>query len=324
MKRVIFILTILIAGAALTGCGSRFEKSETQEFSPSAEGKSKIRIENVNGEVKVFKTEEDKIRIIAKMTTRVRRRDLDKPIKDISINIDESGNEIIVQTDMHDVKDGFTISFGNKRSVDYIVYVPARFEVNINNVSGNVEARDIEGDVNIDLVNGNINLDNISGAITTELINGNTSCEIYSTKGITFSTINGKITLKCPEDLSAKIYADVSNGRVVTDELDFTNSYKEKDHLSGSLGDGAADIRLETINGRITLGRIENKLTSSAGDKSKEEVYMLMKENYEKAKSEMEKAEEEFKKAEEEYLKGKDSIQSMPRDSVKTDSVKTL
>lgn len=324
MKRVTLIVILLITGIALTGCNSRYEKVEKEEFSPSPDGKKTIKIENTNGEIKIVKNDEEKIRIIATKKANVRKRDLDKPIEDIRINIIENGSEILVQTELSDSRNGFSLSFKENNKVDYLIFVPARFDVNIDNVSGDIEVTEIEGELNIYLVNGDITLINPAGVVNAELINGNITSEIYSTKGIKMNSVNGKIKMRLSEELNAKIIANITNGRVITDNISFVNSHEEDDSFTGKLGTGEYDIRLESINGRITLENLNDGSPTVSGSGTKEDEYLRMKKEYEEAQEELKQAEENLKKAEEDYLQEKSGTKNTPVDTLKSDSIKIL
>ena len=328
MKRILFITILLTMGIALTGCGSRYEKVEKEEFSPSPDGKKTIKVENVSGEIKVVKNDEEKIRIIATKKTRVKKRDLDKPIENIRINIIENADEILVQTELLDNNSGFSLSFKDNKEVDYLIFVPARFDVNVENVHGNIEITDIEGEINVHLVNGQIDLLNPTGIVNAELINGNIMAEVRSTKGMKVNSVNGKVKMRLSEALNVKVIADITNGKVVTDDLEFINTYDEKDHFTGKLGTGEYEIRLESINGKITLEKLIDQSPTISGNRSKEEAYMKMKKEYEQAQEDLKQAEEKLKQAEEEYLQEKsgkgNTPNDTPSDTIKSDSIKLL
>lgn len=324
MKRILFITILLTMGIALTGCGSRYEKVEKEEFSPSADGKKTIKIENVSGEIKVIKNDEEKIRIIATKKTKVRKRDIDKPIEDIRINIIENAHEILVQTELLDSRSGFSLGFNENKKVDYLIFVPARFDVNVENVNGDVEITDIDGELNIHLVNGKINLLNPTGVVNAELINGNITAEVNSTKGMKVNSVNGKVVMRLAETLNAKVIADITNGKVVTDDIAFVNAYDEKDHFTGKLGNGEYEIRLESINGRITLEKLIDQSPTVSGNTSKEDTYLKMQKEFEQAQEDLKKAQENLRKAEEEYMQEKSRESETPGDTAKSDSIKIL
>lgn len=324
MKRILFITILLTMGIALTGCGSRYEKVEKEEFSPSPNGKKSIKIENVSGEIKVVKNDEEKIRIIATKKTNVRKRDIDKPIEDIRINIIENADEILVQTELLDSRSGFSLGFNENKKVDYLIFIPARFDVNVENVNGDIEVTEIDGELNIHLVNGKINLVNPTGIVNAELINGNFTADLYTTKGMKVNSVNGKIKMRLSETLNAKVIADITNGKVVTEDIAFINTYDEKDHFTGKLGNGDYEIRLESINGKITLEKLFDQSPTVSGNTTKEETFLKMQKEYELAQEDLKKAEENLRKAEEEYLQEKSRKSETPRDTAKSDSIKIL
>ena len=324
MKRIILFLTIPLLVLSLSGCSHRHEKVDTQEFNLSADGKTKLKVNNINGYINVKKSDNDRIKIVAHKTAYVRKKDLDKPFDEIEIDINESGDEISVET-IQEGRDGPTFSFGisKKKEVNYDIYVPERFELQIENVSGKINISDIEGNIIVNNVNGDVTLINTPGKNYVELVNGSVRTDLPSTKGMNVQVINGKIFYNLGADVSAKINAEIVNGKIDTEDMPFSQTSKEKKSFTGSLGDGEYVISAEVVNGKIVFERLEGDSPTLAGEKSKEEIYNEMKDDYEKAKDDLREAEENLKKAEEEYMQERNG-KVAPVDSIKTDSVKIL
>ncbi|CAF3782056.1 unnamed protein product [Rotaria sp. Silwood1] len=88
-----------------------------------------------------------------------------------------------------------------------------------------------------------------------ETTNGSIKGSIDSTKGITAETVNGSIRFNIGSKVSAKVQADVVNGSVKVEGLNFKDltGEKYKKYFKGTLGTGDAIIKLETTNGSIKL-----------------------------------------------------------------------
>jgi len=68
-----------------------------------------------------------------------------------------------------------------------------------------------------------------------------------------FETVNGSITLGLPADLSADVDAETVNGRIDVDFPLGGNLHQTKRELRGTIGGGGRSLKLETVNGSITL-----------------------------------------------------------------------
>ena len=300
MKRLILLMALPILLLTFSGCSPRHEKVEIQEFNLSADGKTKLKVYNVNGYIRIKKSDDNQVKIIAHKKAHVRKRDLDKPFDEIEIIVNEYGDEITIET-IQEGHDGPTFSFGfdKKKEVDYDIYVPPMFELQIENVSGKINIDDIEGDIIVNNVNGDVTLINTPGKNYVELVNGSVRTDLNTTKGMNIQVVNGKIFYNLGTEINAKVNAEIINGKIDTEELPFSISNKESKSFNGSLGNGEYVISAEVVNGKIVFERLDKNMTHTAGSKSKEEIYLEKKENYEKAKDELERTAEELKKAEE-------------------------
>lgn len=66
------------------------------------------------------------------------------------------------------------------------------------------------------------------------------------------ATVNGNISLSIPDDTSAELLAQVTNGNISTSGLVLQNQVVTGTSLRGTLGAGDGQITLGTVNGNIT------------------------------------------------------------------------
>jgi len=258
-KSIIYVVLLIVCSFVFSSCSlfaPRYEKIEKGEYSISASGKKKFSLYNVNGRVKVHKAA-DQSQIIVKYekTVYVKKRDLGKPLTEITLNLDSAGTDVKIETEME--SEDNIIHFGNNRSseVDYEIYIPEGILVNIDNTNGSVDLITLPNDLKISTTNGSIKIDNVSGKMDLVTSNGTIRGSIDSTKGITAETINGEIKLNLSSHVSAYVEADVVNGSVKVDGLNFKDMTAEryKKYFKGTLRNGDAKIKLETTNGSIRL-----------------------------------------------------------------------
>lgn len=253
-------ITIILAAAmivtGLSGCSllrKRVEKTEKVQYKLSAENKTKLSLDDSNGDIKITKTSDSgRVVIIdAVKSYDVRYDEQDKPLDMVKINIDSTGNELKITTEIERNNGLFKRHKGGK--VDYNIKVPAGMNVEIDNVNGDITLISINGDIDIETVNSAINLAYCTGSIKIDGVNGGVNCNIDSTKGINIELVNGIVKLGGLKNTSADVNASTVNGRVKFKNLQFTNMVSEKRSLSGMLGKGGNTISVNTVNGAITL-----------------------------------------------------------------------
>lgn len=137
----------------------------------------------------------------------------------------------------------------------YTVRVPAGARLTVDDVNGNVTVTGADADSKINTVNGDISFDGI-GASTLETVNGKV---IGSFSGaawdgtMSVETVNGSVELTFPADLSADISGEMVNGSVSSVfPITIDKGWGPKS-FNGRIGAGGRKLKIETVNGAITL-----------------------------------------------------------------------
>lgn len=254
-----YIAAILILGLSMTafnGCSllrKRVEKTEKVEYKLSATNKTKITVDDTNGEIKITRTNDTLgvVTIEAEKSYDVRYDEQDKPIENVKIVIDTTGSEIMVKTEI--IRNNGMFKRDKGGSVDYNIKIPANMDVAIDNTNGDIMLVGLNGDIDIETINASINLSGCSGMIKVEGVNGGVYGNFDSTKGVNIELVNGLVKLGGMKNISADVNAQTINGRVKFNNLDFSNVVAEKKSLTGKLGAGGNIIYVSTVNGSITL-----------------------------------------------------------------------
>ncbi len=146
----------------------------------------------------------------------------------------------------------------NNRSdvqVTFYVSVPENVAFLGRTVNGDVEVHNLASDVNATSVNGDIQI-STTGFAEATTVNGSieAAMERYDIEaGLSFSTVNGSITLDLPDDVDADVDARWVNGRLETDlPLELIGRVSRRS-ARGALGDGGPELNLRTVNGSIHL-----------------------------------------------------------------------
>jgi hypothetical protein len=150
----------------------------------------------------------------------------------------------------------------NDVSVDFMVKVPAGVRFAGRTVNGSVEATGIGGDVEATTVNGSVNI-SASGIAQGSTVNGSIKATMGNanwSEELSFSTVNGSITLDFPAGLSAEVRAETLNGEVISDFPMNVQSAQEggrgrPKRVSATIGSGGRSLSLKTINGDVRLRR---------------------------------------------------------------------
>jgi DUF4097 and DUF4098 domain-containing protein YvlB len=148
-------------------------------------------------------------------------------------------------------------------SVRINVFIPSSVHISklvVDNVNGLVQANalNVTG-ASLSSENGNINFSclncgdgglyahttngNVAGTFSTEIIGGN----------YTLATQNGNVQVTVPSASSFKLTASLVNGNIQTTNLVLSSQTNTGSQVTATVGTGAADVRLSTVNGQITI-----------------------------------------------------------------------
>lgn len=143
----------------------------------------------------------------------------------------------------------------NDVEVEFHVRVPDGVHFAGRTVNGGVNAEGLGGDVLANTVNGSVRASG-KGVVRGETVNGSLYARLGRadwTGDLSYSTVNGSITVELPEGANADVHASTVNGGI---ETDFPLSIKGKwgpKNARGTLGSGGRNLELETVNGAIKL-----------------------------------------------------------------------
>jgi hypothetical protein len=143
----------------------------------------------------------------------------------------------------------------NDVSVHFEIQVPADIDLIAKTVNGDVEALDLGADVRAVTVNGSIEI-STEGFAEAETVNGSIEARIGSPDlphGVSFSTVNGSITLDFDDDIDAELDASWLNGSFESDLPFSVNGRMGRRSARGTLGDGGPELELSTVNGSIVI-----------------------------------------------------------------------
>lgn len=213
--------------------------------------KSELRLENVNGDVDIQAWDKGEIEVTATVTA---KNEASREQVEIKMNEHARGVDVITH-----YKKNKSWGKNFSVSVDYAVKVPRDLSLkSVELVNGSFNAKDVEGEVNVELVNGSATLTGLTSDTEISSVNGSIEARFDKVsdelKHISIDTINGKITLVVPDDISADIDIETMHGNITNDfDLPTDKSIFSGKSVRGKINDGKVNISIETVNGGVRL-----------------------------------------------------------------------
>jgi hypothetical protein len=143
----------------------------------------------------------------------------------------------------------------NDVAVDFEVQVPAGVEFDGQTVNGEMSVEGLKADVHASTVNGSVRV-TTTGLAEASTVNGSVYVEMGRadwTDELEFTTVNGKITLIMPSQLSTEVRASTVNGEIESDYPVLVTGKFGPRRMRGTIGSGGRSLSLSTVNGGIRL-----------------------------------------------------------------------
>jgi hypothetical protein len=176
------------------------------------------------------------------------------------VTVEGAQAEVIVNTVRGDVIIKGGAGVVTAKSVEGEVQVGnARGKVTASSVNEKVRVTDTTGDITVESVNGDITMTGIdSKSVDATSVNGTIVYEGKLADGghYTFGTHNGDVALGIPDSANATFTIRTYNGSISTDfTLEGYNPRQAQRgrRVTATLGNGSADVSLETFGGSIRL-----------------------------------------------------------------------
>ena len=242
------------------------DERERFEQSYPLSGNGRVSVSNVNGSIVMEAWERNEVKLEA-----VKIADTKEALSYVEIRVDSQANSFSVEADY----DNFNRTRGEKGwrnhgnlQVQFKLMVPRGAILDeIETVNGSVTASNFVGVTKISAVNGNVNALNLRGTANLSTVNGEVIADfdrLESGTKISLNTVNGKVSLVIPSDSNATVKADSLNGDIRTDfGLPVRKGKYVGRDLYGRIGNGDVQIKLESVNGPLSvLRKNDNKQLS--------------------------------------------------------------
>ena len=241
------------------GTDGEFRKNLTQSFPFNADGH--FSLDNVNGRIEIHGWNSNAVVIAAVIHGKT-----GESIEAIKVSIDSQVDRASVHTEQPRSQAGFhwnwrwlLNNWRDNASVDYTVQVPAQARLaNISSVNGHVEIDGVTGDIAGSTVNGAAQIQNAAGRLKLSTVNGRITADMSRLgegQSVALDAVNGRIELAVPENADAKFSVSTVNGGITSEfsALEVKKEFPVSKRLNGSLGHGAASVKISTVNGGVKI-----------------------------------------------------------------------
>ena len=247
---------VLVASAPLAPAVGVDETERFEQTYPlNANGR--VSVSNVNGPIVIEAWDRNEVKLVAVKTADTKER-----LADVEIKVDAKPESITIETDYSDWKrrSGGQRWNGSRLEVSYNLMVPRGAILNeIETVNGSVTVSNFTNLTRVSAVNGTVKATNLRGTADLSTVNGEVACDfdrLDAGSKISLETVNGRVNLLLPSDANATIRADSVNGNISNDfGLPVRKGKYVGRDLYGKVGSGDVQIKLESVNGTLAIGR---------------------------------------------------------------------
>ncbi|MCA0366275.1 MAG: hypothetical protein LCH67_19715 [Bacteroidetes bacterium] len=280
MKKLIMpFLTVLVFSCSnISGQKTKFEETINKEFKVASN--SVLAVYNINGSISVEGYNGDKVLIEVDKTISGKTSEiLEEGLKEFKLEFEQKGDSVIVfiaepwdsrPQVRHWNKKEKKIQY--EHNLNFRIKVPQNLNLDISTINdGDITVNQVEGFMKVNNINGAITVNNAKNANEIHTINGDVNITYASLPpdNAKYYTLNGKLTVEFPEDLSADCSFKSFNGEFFTNfenieklpskiqKIVNTNGNETTHKLNqGSkirIGKGGKDLNFETFNGNIYI-----------------------------------------------------------------------
>ena len=230
---------------------TNYVASEAFLFEVPVADQRAIRLEGINGSVLLRGRKiTDAVRIEGeKRVGSESQEDANNYLSRLNVEVYDQQEYVLIRTDQPEENRGRLLE------VNYIITFPDTLSIDITAVNGDMELDTLHSDLVISHVNGNITLAFVDGNASVSLVNGTINSYMVLPGGgiLSNAVVNGNIVLHLPDSTSANLSASLTNGQIYWSGLTINDAIQTSTQLTGTLGDGDGQIRLQSVNGTINI-----------------------------------------------------------------------
>ncbi len=258
------LLTATLAAPAMAQDRDRDrQRDDAFTWSGTIPSGRRIMIKNINGAIRVARSTNGRVEVSAEK--RWRRGNPE----DVRIEQKKIGDDVLVcalfsegsRCDESGIHTDRRTKWNERNdvSVEFTVRVPDGVRVDLSTVNGGVEVTGVSNEVDAHTVNGSITARSAGGPVRAKTVNGSIEVSmgsLGSADDLDYETVNGAITIDMPTNFGAQLELSTVNGRVSTEFPITISGTLSPRRLRGTVGNGSTRLRASTVNGSVTLRKI--------------------------------------------------------------------
>ena len=264
MKRLLnplpalFALAVTVTPASFPAVASPApgENATSDRFEQSYElkGIEKIRVQNVNGPVRISTWDKDTLHLTA--VKKARGTATEETLRATEIRVTKTGASIEIETILPKKKTVFWFWHNTQSAeVSYELQLPANMAIDIETVNGRISTEKRSGSVSLSTVNGSVRVDSQTGPLKVNTVNGSVEATFSGAmKQAELETVNGSVTVSCAKDSSIRYELQTVNGGIKSEfeNLVVKGKWGPKE-ARGAINGGRERLAVETVNGEVRL-----------------------------------------------------------------------
>jgi DUF4097 and DUF4098 domain-containing protein YvlB len=244
-------LLILALGAHAADHRGALTEEFHQTYALTADGR--VELDNINGDVHISSWDRNEVKVDA-----VKYADTKERLDEAKIELDARNDSISLRTKYPNHDHNWTWgSHNNPAGVEYTLTVPRKARLDeIKLINGELDINGVSGEVNASCINGRLEAHNLAGRARLSNINGRLDARFDQLSGqrVELNSVNGSVDLTIPSDSNAEVEATTVSGGINNDFGLHVNHHRFVGHdLRGELGNGGTHIRISNVNGRIEV-----------------------------------------------------------------------
>ena len=251
------LAALSLVAVALSGVVQAGEvREEKFEKTYDGTGIDRLRLQNVNGSVRVGTWDKASIRVSA--VKRAKGSRAEEALAETEIRVTKQGSVLDVETILPKPDRTWGIfNWGNRvgAEVAYELQLPATLAVDIETVNGRVSAERRLAPLTLNTVNGSVRVDAHDGPLQVNTVNGSVDVTFAGLlQGADLETVNGSVTVACSRDSSFRFDLQTVNGKIRSDFPDVMVEGKwGPKEARGTIADGKNRLTVETVNGEVRI-----------------------------------------------------------------------
>jgi hypothetical protein len=148
----------------------------------------------------------------------------------------------------------------NDVSVRFVVKLPNGVRMDASTVNGSLNIGGASAELVAKTVNGGITAVSTTGPVSANTVNGSIRVRMDAIPAgdgdLSYSTVNGSVTVELPESFNGEIDMSTVNGSLSTEFPLTVNGKLDRRRIRATIGSGGRLLRLKTVNGSLRLQKL--------------------------------------------------------------------